>query len=137
MLERPQSQAGTAIFMKLNNNTDRVDEKIFKQFSSEDGYSFAKTVVPVKLARYGEEKLVSRSQAKKLLAGVDRFETVVFDFSEVDSIGQAFTDEIFRVFARSHPQMKILVINDNGAIAQIIDAARSEWLPLSAIGKPG
>lgn len=127
LLERPQFQGGTTIFMKLNNNKDRVDEKVFKQFSSEDGYSFAKTIVPVKLARYGEEKLVARSQAKQLLAGVDRFQTVIFDFSEIDTIGQAFADEIFRVFARSHPEMKIVAINENERIAQIIAAAESEW----------
>ena len=55
-------------------------------------------MVPVDLARYGDDNLVSRSQARRLLARVDRFRTVVLDFKGVDAIGQAFADEVFRVF---------------------------------------
>ena len=55
-----------------------------------DDYSFAKTVVPVRLAKIGDENLVSRSQAKRLLQRVDRFRCVVLDFDQVGSIGQAF-----------------------------------------------
>jgi len=123
--------AGTTISMKLNNHSDRLDEDVFKRFSSEDGVSFSKTVVPVALARYGQEKLVSRSQAKKLLARVDQFETVVLDFAGVDAIGQAFADEIFRVFTHSHPQTKIVAIHTNASIGNSIEAARAGWLPVS------
>ena len=59
--EQP-SEYGTAVFMKLDNRTARIDEEIFSRYSSDDGVDFSKTVVPVKLALYGDEKLVSRSQ---------------------------------------------------------------------------
>ena len=136
IIERPESTAGTAIFMKLSNDSSRIDEEVFKNYSSVDGYAFTKTVVPVRLAQYGDEKLISRSQAKRLLARVDQFETVLLDFSGVDSIGQAFTDEIFRVFARSHPTMKILAMNTNERITAIIDAAKSDWQPVNALASP-
>jgi anti-sigma regulatory factor (Ser/Thr protein kinase) len=119
--------AGTAVFMRLSNDSTRLDETVFAQFSSADGQDFSKTTVPVDLARYGEEKLVSRSQAKKLLAGLHRFQTVVLDFAGVDTIGQAFTDEIFRVFARHHPEMEILAINANLQITEKINAVKSDW----------
>ena len=131
MLERSESMAGTTIFMKLNNHSDRLDEEVFKKFSSEDGVSFSKTIVPVTLARYGQEKLVSRSQAKKLLARVDQFETVILDFTGVDAMGQAFADEIFRVFVRSHPQTKIVAIHASDSIGKSIEAAQAGWLPVS------
>ena len=54
--------------------------------------------IPVRLAKYGDEQLISRSQAKRLLARIDKFKVVLFEFDKVDTIGQAFADEVFRVF---------------------------------------
>jgi hypothetical protein len=72
------------------------------------------------LAQYGNEKLVSRSQAKRLLERVDRFKIVIFDFRGVDTIGQAFADEVFRVFKNQHPDMEIYPINANELVMQMI-----------------
>jgi hypothetical protein len=49
--------------MALDNNTDRTLKDVFDQYSSGDNYDFSKTVVPLRLAKFGEEKLISRSQA--------------------------------------------------------------------------
>jgi hypothetical protein len=57
----------------------------------------------VKLLQAEEEKLITRSQAKRLLLKIEKFKTVVFDFDQVETIGQAFADEIFRVFKNQHP----------------------------------
>lgn len=48
----------------------------------------------MKLLRYGDDSLVSRSQAKRLLARFDKFKVVLPDFSAVASVGQAFADEV-------------------------------------------
>jgi anti-sigma regulatory factor (Ser/Thr protein kinase) len=127
ILERPESAQGTAVFMKLNNHSARTDKQIFDQFSSGEDYGFTKTVVPVRLAQYGEDKLISRSQAKRLLARVDRFRTVLFDFKAVETVGQAFADEIFRVFAQGHPDIEIIPINATSQVQQMIAAARAHW----------
>jgi hypothetical protein len=125
ILERPKATDGTAVFMKLNNHSARTDKQIFDQYSSGDDYGFTKTVVPVRLAQYGEDKLVSRSQAKRLLARVDRFKTVIFDFTAVESVGQAFADEIFRVFARAHPEIELHPTNAKSQVQQMINSARN------------
>jgi anti-sigma regulatory factor (Ser/Thr protein kinase) len=127
ILERPESTDGTTVFMKLNNHSARTDKQIFDQYSSGDDYGFTKTVVPVRLAQYGDDKLISRSQAKRLLARVDRFRSVVFDFQGVETIGQAFADEIFRVFAQGHADMEIAPVNATPQVQQAINAARSQW----------
>ena len=62
----------------------------------------------MRLAQYGNEKLVSRSQAKRLLARIERFHYVILDFEGVSAIGQAFADEIFRVYAQAHPEITLL-----------------------------
>ncbi|PSN13713.1 ArsR family transcriptional regulator [filamentous cyanobacterium CCT1] len=125
ILERDGFKSGTTVFMKLNNNTSRTSKQVFDSFSSGDDYAFTKTVVPVRLAQYGNERLVSRSQAKRLLAGVDKFKVVVFDFAGVDAIGQAFSDEVFRVFKKQHPEMQVMSLNANRDVAQMIRRAES------------
>jgi len=40
----------------------------------------------------GQEQLISRSQAKRLVARFDRFKTVTLDFEGIDEIGQAFAE---------------------------------------------
>ena len=85
-----------------------------------DGFDFTKTVVPVRLALYGEEGLVSRSQAKRVVARVDLFQSVVFDFEGLNSIGRSFADQMFRVFPAAHPQISIRVANATDEIRRQI-----------------
>jgi hypothetical protein len=65
----------------------------------------------MRLAKYGDEQLVSRSQAKRLIARFDRFKTVILDFSEIKEIGQAFADELFRVYGIGHPEVELVPKN--------------------------
>lgn len=126
IIERDQFENGTAVWMKLNNHTSRTSKKIFDQYTSGDDYGFTKTVVPVKLAKYGNDELISRSQAKRLLSRVELFKTVIFDFSGIDTIGQAFADEIFRVFLNQHPEVEFTSVNANTEVRQMIDRAKSK-----------
>lgn len=113
--------AGTAVFMELNNHTSRTPQKIFDQYAGADeGYGFNKTVVPVNLAQYGNDKLISRSQAKRVVARLELFKTILFDFTGVPTIGQAFADEIFRVFANEHPSISLLPIHANSEVQRMI-----------------
>ena len=114
--------------MKLNNHTSRTCKKIFDQYSDEEDLGFIKTVVPVRLAQYGNEKLISRSQAKRVLARVELFKCVVFNFGGAfhRPIGQAFADEIFRVFTNSHPAIEVHPINVNSDVKRMIESAKLE-----------
>jgi hypothetical protein len=67
--------------------------------------------VPLNLAKYEGEQLVSRSQAKRLLMRVEHFDEALLDFKNVEMIGQAFADEVFRIFRREHPKTQIVPIN--------------------------
>lgn len=125
ILEADQEFPGTGVLMKLNNHTARSIKTVFDQFSSGDDYGFTKTVVPVKLAQYGDDKLISRSQAKRLLTRFERFKVVILDFDGVDSVGQAFADEVFRVFPNMHPDIDLTAINATTAVEQMINRARS------------
>ena len=119
-----QAGNGTAVFMSLSNHTSRTSKEIFDQYSSGEDYGFTKTVVPVKLAQYGDDKLISRSQAKRVLARVELFKTVVFNFEGLDTIGQSFADEIFRVFFLQHPEIHLVPINMSEGVEQMVKRAR-------------
>lgn len=72
---------------------------------------------------------ITRSQAKRLLQRVDRFKTVVLDFAGVASIGQAFADEVFRVFANTHPDVELVAMHATAQVQQMIrraEVARDE-----------
>lgn len=115
---------GTAVFMMIDVTSARTAKQVFDEYSSgPDDYTFAKTVVPVRLARIGDENLISRSQAKRLLQRVERFRHVVLDFEGVSGIGQAFSDEIFRVFALAHPEVELVAIHAVPAVQQMIRRA--------------
>jgi anti-sigma regulatory factor (Ser/Thr protein kinase) len=125
ILQDEQPTSGTLVSMRLNNHTSRTTKKVFSEFTTDEDIGFTKTVVPVRLAQYGDDKLVSRSQAKRLLDRIDRFKKVIFDFKEVSAIGQSFADEIFRVFQNSHPSIELIPINVNADVQDVILRAQS------------
>ena len=124
IMERNRASSGTYVWMELGNHTARTSSQIFEEYSTDGDYGFTKTVVPVKMAQYGNDKLISRSQARRLLARVEQFRTVLFDFDEVETIGQAFADEIFRVFSLRHPEVELIPISANPEIERMIARVR-------------
>ena len=125
IIERAQFTSGTAVWMKLDNHTARSMNKIFNRFAAPEEFAFTRTVVPVRLAQYGDDRLISRSQAKRLVNRVDRFKTVIFDFDGVDSIGQAFADEVFRVFANRHPEIELHAVKMTRSVRNMVSRAKS------------
>lgn len=121
---------GTTVTMDVAVASTRTAKQVFDAYSSgPDDYNFAKTVVPVRLAQVGDEHLISRSQAKRLLQRVERFRHVVLDFSGVAGIGQAFADEVFRVFALAHPEVELVHIHAIPEVQHMIrraEVARDE-----------
>lgn len=115
----------TMISMKLNNQASRTGKDVFDQFDSSGDYSFSKTIVPVRLALYENENLMSRSQAKRLMARIENFEKVFLDFRKVEEVGQAFADEVFRVFPSEHQNTDVIAVNANKAVRQMIASAQS------------
>lgn len=126
----PERVEGTGVFMSLSNKEERKLQDVFDEYATDaEDYRFDRTVVPVKLLQYGDDLLVSRSQAKRLLARFDRFKTVVLNFEDVESIGQAFADEVFRVFVAQHPGIELLATNTNEQVARMMNRAISERQP--------
>jgi anti-sigma regulatory factor (Ser/Thr protein kinase) len=125
LLDVTETTQGTSVLMDISIFSPRKLKDVFDQYASDQSdYGFSKTHLKVSLARYGDENLVSRSQAKRLLTRLDRFKEINFDFEKVDTIGQAFADEIFRVYQREHPQIVVSWINATAEVTQMIMRAR-------------
>jgi anti-sigma regulatory factor (Ser/Thr protein kinase) len=122
--DRAKYVKGTTVVMTLAANATWTPKDVFDKYQNEE-WDFAKTHVPVALGKYGQEQLVSRSQAKRILARFDRFEEVLLDFKGIAEIGQAFADEIFRVFALAHPQIKIITLNTTDEVRKMIAHAQA------------
>ena len=125
LIERPKDAPGTLVVMRLMNDSARTTKEIFDKFAVPEEYTFAKTIVPVRLAQYEGEKLVSRSQAKRLIFRFDKFKTVILDFDGVEEIGQAFSDEVFRVFQNAHKDTKLVPVNMTPAVKAMVSRAKA------------
>jgi hypothetical protein len=117
---RHTATKGTMITLVLDKSATYTDVDVFKKYENDDS-GFTKTHVPVRLARYGEEQLVSRSQARRVLARFNRFSEVILDFKDVPRIGRAFADEIFRVFRDEHPGIQIIPVRTTPEVRATIE----------------
>lgn len=110
------------------------DEFVPPHPDPERDQAFAKTSFQASLAQHPGEDLVSRSQAKRLMARCERFREVTIDFVGVEFIGQAFADEIFRVFAGQHPGLTIQATNTNAVVERMIQRVRGNGSPPQVSG---
>ena len=118
---------GTSVYMEISTDAQWSTRTVFDAYQ-DDNLRFRRTHVPISLGKYPGEQLVSRSQAKRILARFDQFSEVLLDFNDVEDIGQPFADEIFRVFKNSHPDIQILVTRTNPNIDKMIEfVTKAGW----------
>lgn len=118
----PDGVGGTWVEMTISTNASWRTRDVFDRYQ-DDPVGFTRTHVPIALGKYPGEQLVSRSQAKRVLARVDRFSEVLLDFQGVQEIGPAFADEIFRVFKTAHPDISIIATRANERVSRMIKSA--------------
>lgn len=117
MLKAWQKRKGTVIYMELSNFSKRLLKEVFDMFSDVDG-GFTRTSIPVK--NFFDIFPVSRSQAKRLCSRLENFQEVDLDFSEISEIGQGFAHEIFVVFQKKHPDIRLHPINTTKEVQKMI-----------------
>jgi len=118
--EKENIVEGTLVRLRIAPASRRTIKEVFDKYADGEDYGFSKTHIPVTLARYGDENLVSRSQAKRLLTRFEKFKEIVLDFSGVEIVGQAFADELFRVFKIDNPLVHVNYVNANEQVEKMI-----------------
>jgi hypothetical protein len=119
---------GTKVIFKISTDSARHLSDVFKKYTNQDSesdYGFDKTEIRVKLYAVGGV-YVSRSQARRVLSGLGKFKIILFDFDKVPMVGQAFADEIYRVFRGKYPEIKIEETNMNEGVKFMIERAKNE-----------
>lgn len=124
--QQKPSKKGTRVSFSIAKNSKRHLNSIFRHFQSKPGsYAFDKTEIRVRLFTMGTI-YVSRSQARRVLLGLEKFNTILLDFDHVPTVGQAFADEIFRVFKNKHSEIHIDTENMNEAVKFMVERAKNE-----------
>jgi anti-sigma regulatory factor (Ser/Thr protein kinase) len=116
--ERPLK--GTLVEFSIKAKSRKNLSELFREYADDD-YDFDKNRVRMKLSQYKE--LMSRSQARRLLAGCEKYKRLTFDFQGVKEIGQAYADEVFRVFCKAHPKIQVEYTNANETVEMMIQRA--------------
>jgi len=119
---------GTKVMFRLKTTSKEHLNDIFMKYTNLDDasdYGFDKTEIRIKLYTVAGV-YISRSQARRVLSGLDKFKIIVFDFNKVPVVGQAFADEIFRVFHQKHPTITLQSINMDDGVKFMIERAKHE-----------
>ncbi len=125
-----RSKKGTKVTFILSKKSVKHLKDIFSKYETDhENPDFDKTEIRVKVYTVGTI-YVSRSQARRILTGLDKFKQIVFDFDNVPTVGQAFADEIFRVFQINHPWITLTPINMNEAVKYMVDRVDKPQLKL-------
>lgn len=109
---------GTRVTFTVTIDTSTMLSDVFRSFSREHEFNRSQPVI--KLFELGTD-FVSRSEAKRLLVAMEAFEVITLDFADVTSVGQGFVDEVFRVWAKGHPDIALHPINMNEAVEFMVE----------------
>ena len=101
---------GTRLSFRVSRSAPSRLREVFDRFCPQPELQFSRTEVSVGLMQQAEGALVSRSQGKRLVMGLERFSAVTLDFTGVQGIRQGFADEVFRVWANAHPAIELDVV---------------------------
>jgi len=104
-VQAAEAEPGTRVELELSLDTRRTPEAVFDRYTHDFEFDTSRCVL--RLFEYGTS-FISRSEAKRLVANLERFRVVVLDFHGVERVGQGFVDQVFRVWANQHPEVRLV-----------------------------
>ena len=79
---------GTRVAFSLNLASKRKLNDIFSKYAGRD-FTFDTSKVLIKLFT-GGNKYISRSEARRVMNGLEKFRTIILDYKGIESVGQGF-----------------------------------------------
>ncbi|MEK9175023.1 MAG: DUF4325 domain-containing protein [Patescibacteria group bacterium] len=114
---------GTRIIFTIAIKTKKILNDVFRVYTNES-FEFGVTEVVVRLyQKGGAREFISRSQARRIFSGLEKFKKIILDFTNVVSIGQGFADEVFRIWQGQHKDIVIETKNANSDVIFMIKRA--------------
>lgn len=118
-IEEMKTIRGTEVFFSIKKRTRKELKDTFSLFAPEEfDYKFEKTRAMVKLF---QREYISRSEARRLHQGLDKFKVIILDFKGVKTLGQGFADELFRVFMQNYPEITLEIVHLRPSLQTIIN----------------
>jgi hypothetical protein len=102
----------------MDPTTTRSLADVFQPFTYDD-HQFARTRTVIRLFDFGV-RFVSRSEAKRLMRGLEPFTEVLVDFTGVEEVGQGFVDEALRVWPDQHPGTQVQAVRMTGPVEFLV-----------------
>ena len=122
---RPACRQGTSVYAAIALDTDRTLDSVLRRYSLDgSSYRFERTVVPLALLTGPQVGLDSRATARRVAARLGVFRRVELDFEGLDEVGHGFIDELWRVFAREHPELQLVPVNMAPRVAEMVASVR-------------
>lgn len=117
-IQKKKFISGTEVIFEISRFSKKKINECFLQFAPKEfDYKFDRTKMLVKLF---QKDYISRSEAKRLITGLDKFKEIVLDFKDVNSIGQGFADELLRVFMHENPGIAVRIQNASDPVKIIV-----------------
>lgn len=113
-------QRGTVVRVEVAHRPRRKLDEVFAEYTED--FAFTKTRVVIKLFTLGT-RFISRSEARRVVANLEKWRSVVLDFTGVEEIGQGFADEVFRVWARAHRNITLEAVSMCPPVAFLVNRA--------------
>lgn len=119
-----RADQGTTVVVQVSRQTKRELSDIFAKYTED--HEFVRTRPVVRLFALGQT-FVSRSEAKRVAAGLGEFTEVEVDFRGVTDVGQGFVDELFRVWPSHHEGKRLVPVNMNPAVEFMVKRATASF----------
>jgi len=122
------SKRGTRVIFQISVDSTLHLNNVFKKYTNlknNGDFGFDKTEIRVRLFTTSGVH-ISRSQARRILVGLEKFKIILLDFDKVSVVGQAFADEIYRVFQNAHPDILIQEENMSAGVKFMIERTKNE-----------
>lgn len=109
-------EKGTVVVMSISNFSNKKTAEVFDKYTNKDN-NFTKTSIILK--NVFDSSPISRSQARRVLNGLEKFEEIVLDFDDVLWMGQGFAHQIFVIYRQNNPEITITPINMNEDVTKM------------------
>jgi hypothetical protein len=113
---------GTLVRCEIDADTTIELGAVFSSVAPTEVGAGSTTSVRVRL--FEQDGFVSRTEAKRLAAELEKFGLVEIDFTGVDQIGQGFIDELFRVWQSQHPRTRLVPVNTTPVVDALLRLTR-------------
>jgi anti-sigma regulatory factor (Ser/Thr protein kinase) len=110
---------GTRVRCEIDANTEVTLNEVFDSISDPEKPGVNRTTIRVSLFQDGGG-FISRTEAKRIGARLESYGTVELDFEGIESVGQGFVDELFRVWQADHLQTRLVPVRANPSIISMI-----------------